>query len=188
MKHITSIIEGESTWFAEFLCNRTAVQNSIDIVKTSQFIAVNVIFQACFGRTFVSADDPLFESLLVIMHNTIKHGGQRKITGIVLPCVKWKLNFSYKSEKETLHYMRTVRTPVYERLIKTALQGDAPCLAKSMHKNKKDSGYDDKDILVTLSKQINNVLVYFFFTLNISSRFDNRLNLFILLCPVYFIR
>ena len=152
MKHITSIIEGESTWFAEFLCNRTAVQNSIDIVKTSQFIAVNVIFQVCFGRTFVSADDPLFQSLLVIMHNTIKQGGQRKTTGIILSCVKWTLDFFYKSEKETLYYMRTIRTPVYERLIKTALQGDTPCLAKSMHKSKEENGYDDKDILATLSK------------------------------------
>lgn len=62
-KNYMDAIRKESSEFVKRLINATEINGSADPLKYLELLTLNVIFNAGFGRSFNSIDDPEFRSL-----------------------------------------------------------------------------------------------------------------------------
>ena len=142
------IIKSEADRLTKLLLEGTSKDGEVHTVKYMQLAPLNVILQTCFGKYAESLDDPLFTDLVETINSTVKWGAPRQDMSSFLPAFSKIFELCMGNEKHMQRFTYEKRNPLFRRLIKEALESDAPCYAKIMHGLKEENEFEDDDIIV----------------------------------------
>lgn len=131
MEHFMNSIEKQSADLAKRLLDATQKLGCVDPKKDLELSSMNVIFNAIFGRSFSSIEDPEFQKLSEIAERSIKYAALDEDLPSFLPIFSV---FHFLSGKSKLwnDFITKERDPAYTRLIEEAYTKDGPNVVKSL--------------------------------------------------------
>ncbi|KAL9552676.1 hypothetical protein PS6_004353 [Mucor atramentarius] len=150
-KNYMDSIRKESFEFAKRLIDVTEVNGNVDPLKYLELLTLNVIFNAGFGRSFDSIDDPEFRSLANVVEVTMKLAALKNDLPSFLPALSI-VDYFFGTEAKMKSFINNERNPTYRKLIKEAFKKEGPNVIKSIGEN----GYvmDEDDMVVFMSDLI----------------------------------
>ncbi|KAI8138877.1 cytochrome P450 [Fennellomyces sp. T-0311] len=148
VSELNHILEPEADILVQHLINASSKEGQVDILKPLQFAATNVILNVCFGKRATSIYDPLFRCVIANTEEAIAHANFAKDLGTFLPLFS---AFDRKSSPAMKRFLEEETFPLYEGLVKEALERDVECLAKDL---KQLDHMDERAITVTINDTI----------------------------------
>ncbi|KAI8150053.1 cytochrome P450 [Fennellomyces sp. T-0311] len=144
------ILEREADYIVKYLLDATAEENGVEVLKPLQSAAMNVVLTTALGTRATSAKDPLFQEIIKTVDTGMKLAGAAEDMSGFLPILS-VLNVIYRKERRMEDFVVKMRNPLFRRLIKQALEGEADCFVKSLYERKEEFGLDEDGIMVTIN-------------------------------------
>ncbi|EPB82552.1 hypothetical protein HMPREF1544_10714 [Mucor circinelloides 1006PhL] len=150
-KNYMDSIRKESFELAKRLIKVTEINGNVDPLKYLELLTLNVIFNAGFGRSFDSIDDPEFRSLANVVEVTMKLAALKNDLPSFLPALSI-VDYFFGTEAKMKSFINNERNPTYRKLIREAFKKEGPNVIKSIGEN----GYvmDEDDMVVFMSDLI----------------------------------
>ncbi|KAI9300610.1 cytochrome P450 [Cunninghamella echinulata] len=156
LKYISSeaivdpLIEYEVDEFIQRIINKTETESSVNPFWELKLMCINTFMTVAFAKSLDSIDDFLFTDGEAILNENFPLIGITGDPSSFIPFLKW---FPFVSKSKTyLDQVIQHRNSFFHQMIDYGLdETTAHCLVKEIYAVKHLYGFDDQDILVTLS-------------------------------------
>ncbi|KAI9491715.1 cytochrome P450 [Zychaea mexicana] len=144
------ILHHEADFIVKHLLSATIANGHVEVIKPFQAAAMNVVLTTSLGKRATSLQDPLFQDIIGIVDQGMKWAGAAEDMSTFLPILTF-LDVIHRKERRMKDFIEKRRNPLFRRLIKESLEGDAHCLVKSLYECKEEFDLDEDAILVTIN-------------------------------------
>ncbi|KAI8391167.1 cytochrome P450 [Radiomyces spectabilis] len=128
----------------------TEQKGSVSPGELFHLASMNAILKLVLAKHVESTEDILFKQIYNLVDEGMKYAGAFGYIGGFLPALSW-IDVLTQKGRQMRHFVKEKRDKIYKALIKDAIEGDIPCLAKQFYALKEQQELDDDDILVTIS-------------------------------------
>jgi hypothetical protein len=142
-------IELEAQKLVKRLVHESETSNGVDPHKLLALNALNVICHVSFGKNYESVDDPEYNDILYMIEQGLHYVGASSDIPKFFPFLSF-IHKYFGVEKEMADFIKNVRNPLMERLIKEArFNNDTPNIIRSIEKDYSHLDYDQKTVMLS---------------------------------------
>ncbi|KAI7873258.1 cytochrome P450 [Mucor mucedo] len=148
--HYLESIKTEAIALAERFIKYSRLENGVDPTKHLHLNSMNLIFKVGFGKVFSSVEDPDFISISAMIKKTASLAGMTHDLPNFLP-IFTVVDYCTGARATMKNFIEKERDPIYNRLIKEALESDGTNFVKALQ----EFDFDEENQLVLMSDLIN---------------------------------
>ncbi|KAI8139311.1 cytochrome P450 [Fennellomyces sp. T-0311] len=141
---IRAIVESEINEFIEGILS--SGDNQIDILQPLELSVMNALLRITVGKRASTVEDPFFINIRAALHEGFTYSDIMKDMNTFFPIFPILDYLFHRPQME--RFVRDKFIPMYDKLIKEALENDGNCIAKELHQL---DYMDEMAVIVTIT-------------------------------------